>query len=137
MRRNNDLLQKMGLKMDSLTEKVETLERAYFRQVGANVTDDSQSLSSITSYIYGAEATDGLIFSSSNMEMHPPIPAIVTLSDLVWEKHTPIEVKERKVVYLSTSTDEEAILKEKLVEVLQDAIKPKFVPELEDEVYIE
>ncbi|GAY68244.1 hypothetical protein CUMW_262600 [Citrus unshiu] len=131
MRRNNDLLQKMGLKMDSLTEKVETLERAYFRQEGTNVADDSQSLPTYT----GAEATDGPIFSSPNMEMHPLIHAIVTLSDLVREKHTPIEVKERKVVYLSTSTDEEAVLKEKLVEVLQDTIKPKLVPELEDESF--
>ena len=32
MRRNNDVLQKMGLKMDYLTEKVEKLERAYFRK---------------------------------------------------------------------------------------------------------
>ncbi|XP_052298787.1 uncharacterized protein LOC127902775 isoform X2 [Citrus sinensis] len=129
MRRNNDLLQKMGLKMDSLTEKVEKLERAYFRQEGANVADDSQSPPTYT----GAEATDGPIFSSSNMEMHPLIPAIVTLSDLVREKRMPIEVKERKVVYLSTSTDEEVVLKEKSAEVLQDAMKPKLVPELQDE----
>ena len=118
--------------MDSLTEKVETLEQAYFCQEGANVADDSQSPPTYT----GAEATDGPIFSSPNMEMHPPISAVVTLSDIVREKHTPIEVKERKVVYLSTSTDEEVVLKEKLAEVLQDAIKPKLVPELEDEVYI-
>ena len=32
MRRNNDVLQKMGLKMDSFTEKVEKLERTYFRK---------------------------------------------------------------------------------------------------------
>ena len=32
MRRNNDMLQKMGLKMDSLTEKVEKLKRVYFRK---------------------------------------------------------------------------------------------------------
>ena len=118
--------------MDSLTEKVEKLERAYFRQ-GANVTDDNQSP---PTYI-GAEAIDSPIFSSPNMEMHPSIPAVVMLSDLVREKRTPIEVKERKAVYLSTSTDEEAILKEKLAEVLQDAMKPKLVPELQDEVYIE
>ncbi|KAH9780565.1 hypothetical protein KPL71_008131 [Citrus sinensis] len=117
MRRNNDLLQKISLKMDSLTEKVEKLERSYFRK-GVNVADDSQSSPTYT----GAEATDGPIFSSLNMEMHPPIPAVVTLSDLVREKRTPIEVKERKVVYLSTSTDEEAVLKEKLVGVLQDAM---------------
>ena len=119
--------------MDSLTKKVETFERAYFHQEKANVADDSQSRPTYT----GAEATDGLIFSSPNMEMHPLILAVVTLSDLVREKHTPIEVKERKIAYLNTSTDEEAILKEKLAEILQDAMKPKLVLELEDEVHIE
>ena len=119
--------------MDSLTEKVEKLERAYFRQEGANVADDSQSPPIYT----GVEATDGPIFSSLNMEMHPPILVVVTLSDLVWEKRTPIEVKERKTMYLSTSTDEEAVLKEKLAEVLQDAMKPKLVLKLENEVYTE
>ena len=119
--------------MDSLTEKIEKLERAYFRQKGANVADDSQSPPTYT----GVEPTDGPIFSSPNMEMHPPIPAVVTLSDLVWEKRTPIEVEKRKVVYLSTSTDEKVVLKEKLAEVLQDAMKPKLVPELQDEVYID
>ena len=133
MRRKNDLLQKMGLKIDSLTEKVEKLERAYFRKEWANVADDSQSPPTYTS----AEATDGPIFSSPNMEMHPLIPAVVTLLDLVREKRTPIEVKERKVVYLSTSTNEEVVLKEKLAWVLQDVMKLKLVPELEDEVYIE
>lgn len=49
----------------------------------------------------------------------------------------PIEVKNRKAVYLSTSTNKEVFLKEKLVGVLQDAMKPKLVSELEDEVYIE
>ena len=76
--------------MDSLTEKVEKLERAYFRQEGTNVTADSQSPPTYT----GAEATDSPIFSSPNMEMHPLIPAVVTLPDLVQEKRTPIEVKE-------------------------------------------
>ena len=133
MKRNNDLLQKMGSKMDSLTKKVEKVEWVYFHQEGANVADDSQSPPTYT----GAEVTDGPIFSSLNMDMHPLIPAVVTLLDLVWEKHTPIEVKERKTVYLNTSTDEEVVLKEKLAEVLQDSIKPKLVPELEDEVYIE
>ena len=133
MRRNNDLLQKMSFKIDSLTEKVEKLERTYFHQEKANVADDSQSRPTYT----GAEATDGLIFSSPNMEMHPSIPVVVTLSDLVREKRTPIKVKERKSVYLSTSTDEEAVLKEKLAEVLQDAMKPKLVPELQDKVYID
>lgn len=112
--------------MDSLTEKVEKLERAYFRQEGANVADNNQSPPTYTS----AEAIDDPIFSSPNMEMHPPIPAVVTLSDLVRKKRTPIEVKERKALYLITSTDEEVVLKEKLAEVLQDAMKPKLVPEL-------
>ena len=96
-----------------------------------NVADDSQSPPTYTS----AQATDGPIFSSLNMEMHLHIPAIVTLSYLVGEKCTPIEVKDRKVVYLSTSTDEEVVIKEKLARVLQDVMKPKLVPKLEDEVY--
>ena len=94
MRRNNDLLQKkMGLKMDSLTKKVAKLEQAYFRQEGANVADDSQSPSTYT----GAEATDGPIFSSPNIEMHPPILAVVTLSDLVRESIHPSKLKNEKL----------------------------------------
>lgn len=48
----------------------------------------------------GAEATDAPMFSCRNMEMHLPIPMVVTLSSLVSEKCKPVEVKERKTVYL-------------------------------------
>ena len=75
-----------------------------------NVVNDSQSPLTYN----GAEATDGPIFFSPNMEMHPPISTVVTLSSLVPEKHKLVEVQDQKVVYLSTSIDEEAVLKEKL-----------------------
>lgn len=69
------------------------------------------------------------------MEMHPPIPVVVTLSSLVCEKCKPVEVEDQKAVHFSTSTDEEAVLKEKLAGVLKDVMKTKLVPELEDEKF--
>lgn len=75
-----------------------------------NFADDSESPLTYT----GVEATDGPIFSFPTIEMHPPISAVAALSDLLREKRTPIEVKNRKVVYLNTSTNEEVVIKEKL-----------------------
>ena len=98
-----------------------------------NFADDSESPLTYT----GAKVIDGPIFSSANMEMHSPIPVVATLLDLVQEKRTPIDVKNQKVVYLSISINEEVVLNEKLAGVLQDAMKLKLVPKLEDELYIE
>lgn len=84
----------------------------------------------------GDKTTNSSIISSPNIEIHPPIPVVVILSSLVREKCKLVEVQVRKVVYPSTSTNEEAILKEKLVGVLEDMMKPKLLLELEDEVYI-
>ena len=67
-----------------------------------NVVDDSQSPLTYN----GVEATDSPIFFSPNMEMHRPISTVVTLSSPVQEKHKLVEVQDRKVVYLNTSTDE-------------------------------
>lgn len=81
----------------------------------------------------GAEAIDAPMFLCRNMEMHQPILAVVTLSSLVREKCKPVEVKERKAVYLSTLTNEEDVLKEKLTCVFEDVMKPKLVSKLKYE----
>lgn len=77
--------------MDSLAEKVEKLERAYFDEEGANVAYDNESP---PRYNNGGAAIDDPIFSSPNMEMHPPIPIVVILLSLVCENCKPAEVKE-------------------------------------------
>lgn len=94
------------------------------------MADNSKS-----SFTYnGAKAANGSIISSSNMEMHPPIPTVVTLSSLVREKCQLVKVQVRKAVYPNTFTDEEVVLKEKLARVLEDMMKPKLVLELEEVV---
>lgn len=85
---------------------------------------------------YSAEITNVLMFLSPNMKIYPPIPTVVILLSLVHKKYKPVEVKERKVVYLNTSTNEEVVLKEKLARVLEDMINLKLVPKLEDEIHI-
>ena len=97
-----------------------------------NVADDSESRPTYNS----AEATDGPIFFSQNMEMHSFVLIVVTLSSLARETCKPIEVQDRKVVYLSISINEEVVQKEKLAGELEDMMKLKLVSELEDKVYI-
>lgn len=68
MKRNNKVLEQMASKIDSLTEKIANLERAWNVTEGANMADHNKSPPTYD----GVKATDVLMFSCQNIEMHPP-----------------------------------------------------------------